>query len=204
MKRVNGLIAGLVAVGALGACSKLSGPAEPHILELKSETLITNTASSAHTFVHDRSNERIICSQPHPDAAFDEADESQTTIALISTSEDQAGMSVSTEEVELAGRTPTVLMTRELFFRACEFSYNYKLDKEEALELYNKTLDAIAETWAVEAGNTQVSIGDTVSNSTTATISETSTQTLSDEATTSLSDSETESTSETTDTSTSN
>lgn len=78
----------------------------------------------------------------------------------------------------MAGRTPAILMTRELFFRACEFSQNYKLNKDEALTLYNKTLDTIATVWATEAGNTTVTIGDTVSSTSTVGVSASNSDTI--------------------------
>jgi len=75
----------------------------------------------------------------------------------------------------MAGRTPAVLMTRELFYRACEFSLNFGLTKQEALDLYNKTLDAVTQVWATEAGNTTVTVGDTVQTTSGVTIQATTT-----------------------------
>lgn len=50
----------------------------------------------------------------------------------------------------LGGRSPSVLITRELMYRACEFSMNYKLDKGEALTLYLKTLEQVGAIAAAE------------------------------------------------------
>ena len=61
----------------------------------------------------------------------------------------------------LGGRTPAVLMTREWFFRSCEFSRNYNLTKQEAYQLYLKTLAAVMAGWGKEAAQTTVNIGDT-------------------------------------------
>ena len=34
----------------------------------------------------------------------------------------------------MAGRTPAVILARELMFRPCEFSQTFKLDKKEGVE----------------------------------------------------------------------
>jgi len=62
----------------------------------------------------------------------------------------------------MAGRTPTVILARELMFRTCEFSQNFKLDKKEALAFYEKTMAAIEKACAIKASNTTVTVGDTV------------------------------------------
>ena len=64
-------------------------------------------------------------------------------------------------EREMVGRTPAVLMARELFFRLCEFSRNHDLTKNDAMALYRKTLDAVKEVWQTEARKTTVNIGET-------------------------------------------
>ena len=114
-----------------------------------------------------------------PDAAYDQGDDANISYALIDTSSDQISGQDDSNEVEMAGRTPTVLMAREMFFRACEFSVNYDLNKQEALTLYNQTLQTIDKVWATEAQNTTVTIGDSVKDSTLLTVSDKGTQMVS-------------------------
>jgi len=70
-------------------------------------------------------------------------------------------------EAEMAGRTPTVLMARELFFRTCEFSVNYQLSKEEAFNLFKETLTTVNSLAIIQANNTTITVGDTVTTTTT-------------------------------------
>ena len=99
-------------------------------------------------------------------------------------------------EAEMAGRTPAVLIAREMFYRACEFSTNFGLSQDQATQVYLKTLDAVSQGWAIEAGQTTVTIGDTVSDTSnnkadnSLTLSETST--LSDTQNTTTNDTATE------------
>ncbi len=55
-----------------------------------------------------------------------------------------------------------MILARELMFRTCEFSQNFKLDKKEALAFYEKTMAAIEKACAIKASNTTVTVGDTV------------------------------------------
>ena len=181
-------------------CSDVWEPT-PKTTPLVGDTAISNTASLSHTFVRAPKSALFTCSQPYPDAAFDQGEAADIDISLISLGGDEGGgEEEDSEEAEMAGRTPTVLMTRELFYRACEYSHNFKLDKKEALTLYNKTLDAVTKVWATEAGNTTVTIGDTVTTTTGATVTSTISGTVSETETKTDSDTE----SATSDTSTSN
>ena len=64
----------------------------------------------------------------------------------------------------MVGRTPAVLITRELFYRACELTVNANLDSKDALDLFYKVLNVVDDGWKREGGNTTVKIGDTINN----------------------------------------
>jgi hypothetical protein len=166
----------------VAGCTPSFEPAT-QITPLEGGTVVSSTASLGHTLIHDPAANLVTCSLAQPDAAFDQADEGDISVSLISIGNDQSEKGAdaeSSEEVEMSGRTPTVLMARELFFRTCEFSQNHKLDKKEALELYKQTLEAVAKVWAIEAGSTTVTVGDTLSITEGTTVQSTSTQTMSD------------------------
>ncbi|MDF2180341.1 hypothetical protein P2G88_18950 [Aliiglaciecola sp. CAU 1673] len=158
------LIVCVTVLVLLSGCTSLEYP-EPKQSTLDNNHVLTTTSGQGQIYVMQRDNNHYLCSLPQPDAAFDQKDGGNIDVSLISTGgEKGASTDEDSEEVELAGRTPTVLMTRELFFRACEFSSNYQLSKDEAKALYMKTLDGVLANWAIEAGHTTVTIGDTVDN----------------------------------------
>lgn len=160
--RRYGLVVGVVFIAGLGGCAQLYEPTV-RTSDVIPNKIISNTSSLSHVFVRDDTKHYFLCSQPQPDTGFDQAEAADFSI-FGPGGGDSSGESENSGEVELAGRTPGVLMTRELFYRACEFSQNYRLTKEEALTLYNKTLDTVSTVWATEAGNTTVTVGDTVEN----------------------------------------
>jgi hypothetical protein len=154
------------AIALLSGCTTIEYPS-PKQSTLDNNHILTTTSGQGQIYVMTRNNDHYLCSLPQPDSAFDQKDGGNVDVSLISIGGDKEASSVEdSEEVELAGRTPALLMTRELFFRACEFSSNYQLNKEEAKSLYLKTLEGVFANWAVEAGHTTVNIGDNVANQT--------------------------------------
>lgn len=194
---MNKFLARGIALGSLVAVSACAGVYEPtpKIEKIEDAWLISNTAALSNTIVRTPQSTITTCTAPPPDAAFDQSEEADINISLVSvgsgSDSDAEGESEASQETELAGRTPAVLLSRELFYRTCEFSQNYRLDKAEALKLYNRTLDIVEKNWAVEAGQTTVTIGDSVTTSQGATISNTVSQTESQTGTTSATSSET-------------
>ncbi len=68
----------------------------------------------------------------------------------------------NSDEVEMQGRTPALLLSRELLYRFCEFSRNHKVSKEEALDLYRHNLKIIEGIAHSEAEHTTITIGESL------------------------------------------
>jgi len=200
MKFLRPIYALPVALLATAGCSDLYEPTV-QTSHLEKDSIISFTASLSHTLVQSDQFKYRTCSQPPPDAAFQQGESGDVNVSIVSVGgggeTDGADESSDSNEVEMAGRTPAVLITRELFFRACEFSHNHALSKEEAIALYNKTLDAVSTGWAAEAAQTTVTIGDTIATTqgltTSDTQSNTTSTTTTDSETTSDSESDTSS-----------
>ena len=179
-----------ISILTLSGCS--SYEPKPHITLMESNSFISNTSSLSNTYVHDSTSKLIVCAQPFPDTAFNQSEESNITISLVSqggTESDSDGNEEGSGETELAGRTPTVLITRELFFRLCELSRNYGMTKDDVISLYNKTLDIVEGAWEKEASRTTVTIGDALQTTNTESISSTQTESMSDSVSNTQSDS---------------
>lgn len=151
-----------VASVAVAGCSSFYEPT-PHETRLEREAVLSSTASLSHTFIIDKKTSYVTCSQPQPDAGFSQGSSEAFSLSFLNFGggNDKQGGAESSDEIELTGRTPAVLMARELFFRMCEFSRNNELNKAEAQKLFEKTLDIVRQVWAIEAGNTRVKIGET-------------------------------------------
>lgn len=161
-----------LGVGALGlaGCDGLHLP-QPTVTPVEQETILSRTSSLSNVYILDKNTGFVTCAEPPPDTAFDHIDDSDLSLSLVRFGgDDRAGGSEGSEEAEMLGRTPGVLIARELFFRACEFSRNYDLEKEEALALYRDTLNAVREGWAIEGKNTTVKIDESETYNVTQTI----------------------------------
>jgi hypothetical protein len=161
---------GILALSTvLSACSSDVYEPTPKFFALKPDHAMSFPASISHTMIHSRKNDWITCTTPAPDANFDQSQEGDFNFSLISVggsgSNNKGGDEAeSSGESEMAGRTPAVLISRELFFRTCEFSRNYQLEKNEAIDLYKATMQAVMDGWKIEAGNTKVSVGDALTS----------------------------------------
>jgi len=150
---------------------------------MEGNSFISNTSSLSNTYVHDSTSKLMVCAQPFPDSAFNQSEDTNINLSLVSqsgTESESDGNDEGSEETELAGRTPAVLITRELFFRLCELSRNHKLTKDDVISLYSKTLDIVEGAWEKEASQTTVTIGDMLQTTNTESTSTTETESMSD------------------------
>lgn len=145
----------------LAGCTDIYEPA-PKVTELGKDQLISHTASLSGTLVLTPTDRRYICAQPAPDAGFSQGESGNLSVAILSSQSESGGESEQTADIEMEGRTPGVLLTRELLYRMCEFGHNYSLDKKEAMTLYQRNLKIIEKIAAIEAGNTEIKIGETL------------------------------------------
>ena len=126
------------------------------------------------TLVRDPNNHKKICMGRGADALFETSESANFSISIVSvahTQGDSAGETDNAGEEEMMGRTPAVLLARELFYRACEFTNNAQLDQKESVKIFNSVLNVIGQGWKSEAKNTTVHIGDSLSTKSENTVS---------------------------------
>jgi hypothetical protein len=162
MKLIN--LPALLPALLLGACSQLPGPTmKSH--NLSGSHIYSSGPSLSSFVVQDRNNPRKICADRGADAAFEFSEEGNFSLSLVSVGKSDGDKSSAKEnsgEEEMVGRTPAVLIARELLYRTCELSMNYSLTKEEAISLFKGTRDSIEKGWVSEAAKTTITIGDTL------------------------------------------
>lgn len=93
-------------------------------------------------FIIDANTTEKYCLAPSPDAVVSGAEGVGLTVTEKLTSS-----SISNEgqigALGLGGRALSILITREILYRTCAFSLNYRLDKDEALAFYRENLEAL-------------------------------------------------------------
>lgn len=176
MKKLIVLLALIPLVGCSGAAETYS-----NMQPFPSNGGIVSEGSSASAMVvYDPEKSKKICLGRGADSAFateDSGDINFTLVSIGGSDSEESSISDNTGEEEMAGRTPALLLTRELLYRSCELAGNYNLTKEEATKLYLSTLAVIAKGWSAEASNTTITIGDTLTIQDSSTLSDTGTDT---------------------------
>jgi hypothetical protein len=147
----------------LAGCSSLYEPA-PKVTDLGVDQIISHTASLSGTIIVTPKDQRYFCAQPAPDAGFTQGESGGVTVAILASQSESATESEQSADVEMMGRTPGILLARELLYRLCEFGHNNALDKREATALYKLNLSIIEKISGIEAGNTNITIGETLTN----------------------------------------
>jgi len=106
--------------------------------------LYTSTAANSSLVIRDKNDAYNFCSEPSPDVAVDENTSVSFDVSVVD-SNDNSNESEGINEVGLGGRSANVLITRETFYRTCEFISNSNLSDQQKLDLYKQTLKTIAD-----------------------------------------------------------
>ena len=81
------------------------------------------------------------CRAPDPDFTVQQSD--QLNLSIPANGGESLGGGENQTGLSLGGRTPTVLITRELMYRACELAANINADSENSVAIYATFLQAI-------------------------------------------------------------
>ena len=153
-------------VAALSSLSwGCSTPFEPNLKSesLEPNTVVSGTPSLSGYSAKGKKDKTFVCLGRGADATFNQSESANLSIAIVSTGGDDKGSeSENTGEEEMAGRTPGVLISREIFYRVCELYTNLDLDKKEAIGLFKSALGTVSQGWLKESSNTKITISDTI------------------------------------------
>jgi hypothetical protein len=118
-------------------------PPKPGITaSLSGMTIYSTTSDMQSSFLKSHNSEEHFCDARMSDVADTESASVGLGVSVIGKSE-SVNEGTSRGAVSLGGRSPAVLITRELMYRTCEMVMNLNLDKKEALALYIQTLNLV-------------------------------------------------------------
>jgi hypothetical protein len=83
-----------------------------------------------------RNPDGTVCYGPMPDVSLDE--DASGVFSSFSLNDGQI-------ETALGGRNPNVLVTRDIFFQACLAESRLNMTRQERVQLFRKTLDAVVQ-----------------------------------------------------------
>jgi len=85
------------------------------------------------------------CRAPGPDFTVQASDGGSVGGSFMPGTKDSLGLSSGESALSLGGRSPEVLLARELFYRACELSLNTNANSQQATDIYYHFLDAVVQ-----------------------------------------------------------
>jgi hypothetical protein len=143
-----------LAFSALAGCAGVPKEHKEQLFDRAGVDLMGAPADRMHLAIKDpRSMERF-CKGPGPD--FSLTASAGVSLGTQAVGPIPAGGSVGTSSsrgaLDLGGRSPAVLLARELFYRACELTLNTNPDSQTAISIYKMTLDAVERIAATQSG----------------------------------------------------
>lgn len=126
------------------------------------------TAGIRSIFLRKSSSESTYCAEPAPDVAIGGSESGNIGASQSGAGSEKVGISESTQDDNLGGRSVNVLITREIFYRTCEFLSNVNLSKEEKVALFNTSLQHIVNINSVNLGKGTVPKENPIQTSNTA------------------------------------
>lgn len=129
----------------LGGCSSLRTPVERSTIFDRNGTdlVVDHQNGISHTFKSANDADRG-CRSPSPDVVMGSSSAFSESVPLKLMGSEQASASKQFDTAMLGGRSPSVLISREILFRGCELASNHQLSTEQALALFRDSLDKIA------------------------------------------------------------
>jgi hypothetical protein len=159
-------------VMSVSGCSNLVSQKRADIF-MQNETALPGKVASMpaqlrNIYIKNQIGSYFSCAEPGPDVALSDTFKliagATSDVSLGSDSEAgsasagkklaaNADFQTSTAALELAGRTQTVLLARELLFRTCEYASNGSLSADDVKEAHKSIVNAIREMTAADKSN---------------------------------------------------
>jgi hypothetical protein len=110
-----------------------------HIYERQGIDILVESSSLKTTVIKDKDSFERICRSPNPDFASGETSGVSVGLAKGPTIGTSSGAMIDS----LGGRSPAVLITRELMYRACELTLNLQATPDLSKEIYWRFLSTV-------------------------------------------------------------
>ena len=141
MKKALTISVLLVVATSLSGCGMFPDrKVRTHVLEPNSTTVVSYAADRRGTYFQNGTAAGSYCAEPAPDVALDSVAKLGMKITAEKAGNADLNTELSIKVVELAGRTQTVLLARELLYRACEMNANGALPDTEVVEQYKAVI----------------------------------------------------------------
>ena len=143
----------LLALGALAGCANTSSTSRQAetLIDRAGVDIVASDSTRQLTYIKERSSTERFCRGPGADSV---TTGSQGVSAQIPLRGNSVGLGEESTSgaVDLGGRNPAVLITRELMYRACELASNTNADGATERQIYMQFLQAVTAISKVQIG----------------------------------------------------
>lgn len=156
MSRVTivNLVFSFLSMAMLSGCS--INPAGLHHAQSENNDIEVygTSAGIRGILLRKKSSATVYCAEPQPDATVNESLSENVSISQATAGNESEGVSESESEKSLGGRSVNVLITREIFYRTCEFLANTELKDDDKLKVFTTSLQSI-----IDLNRTNLGVG---------------------------------------------
>lgn len=131
----------LFALLATG-CTSLTGTRTGTMYDRDGVDIIADASEARFAWVKPMSSNERFCLAPDPDTALSTTASSGIDIKLPAKGSTDDQFNASETVKDLAGRTPPIVLLRELMYRACEMSSNTNANTEDTRAIYAQFIQA--------------------------------------------------------------
>ena len=127
----------------------------------KDRSFITSSAETSTTYLKTSDDNHHYCAGVAPDATYSESKYDGFSLSFLNYSGANPSRNAVSEENsgdEMVGRTPALLLAREILYRACETSNNAELNSDQQLRLFNRTVRMAVDLLKNETKKTTIGI----------------------------------------------
>lgn len=131
--------AGTILLLGLGGCANTFGGVDTHRIS-STGTVVSQPANVRSSYIKGD----LLRAEPPPDAALQAVANATAKVSTKAGTEVEAGGSLQTSIVQLAGRTQVVLIARDAFTANCLLAMNKFIGAAEVQKNFERTLDVIS------------------------------------------------------------
>lgn len=150
---VKRAIPAMAAALALSGCAVLQPPVpEGKVFERGGVSMVVVPGGSRETYFSDPKSLERHCRAPSPDVSLTSSEGVSLNMPSLAGKGVGVGEDASTGALGLGGRSPAVLISRELLYRACELANNLNLPRDQSLKLFQDVMAVIVKVSAAQTG----------------------------------------------------
>lgn len=153
----------------ISGCSLMSTPGSDveTLYERNGTDIILIPASYREAYFTKPASGERHCRAPDPDFTVQSSEGVSLSDALASTASESVSLGGGQAAMSLGGRSPDLLITRELMYRACELASNINADEDTTIKIYTQFLKTIENISQSQTGNGTSSATDNISENST-------------------------------------